>query len=77
MITQERTTTGISFLQREIMRQIPLDLLVEARDQFIHGRSERSICAILGVESELFHNALRLAVYEALWERGYFSNRDD
>lgn len=65
MITQERTTKGITYLQRKTMRRIPLCLLQEAYDRLMVGWRERSVCAFLGVDSELFNEVLRPAIAEA------------
>jgi len=51
---------------------MPLDLLEEAYHEMTVGRSESTVCGVLGTRPEMFEGVLRAALEEALWERRRF-----
>ena len=76
MLQQKIIDKGITRLQRKAIRRMPMRLLIEAFKQLQEGRDEHIICSFLGVNSAMFSGAIRWAIVEALWERGYFSFGD-
>jgi hypothetical protein len=68
-----RADRVVSRTHRTILRTLHIQLLEEAYSQLLGGYSEGFVCKTLGIDEELMDGALRSAIEEALWERGYFS----
>ena len=73
MITRARENRPVSRVHRRMLRTLPMCSLEEAYWQLTHGYGEDIVCSTLGVERDLMEGALRPALEEALWERGYFT----
>lgn len=72
MIARDRGDRTVGRTHRTVLRTLHIQLLEEAYSQLLRGYSEGLVCRTLGISEELMEGALRSAIEEALWERGYF-----
>jgi hypothetical protein len=64
----------VTRIHRRALRALSMGLLKKAHEQLVGGRNEGTVCSILKVSPRVMRGALRPALEEVLWERGYFSN---
>ena len=72
MLARRKPYRAVARIHRRTLRTIPSRSLVEAYRQIIDGYGESFACTTLGIDRSLVEGALRPALEEALWERGYF-----
>ena len=72
MLVKARENRAVTRVHRRMLRKLALCLLEEAYKQLLDGYAESFVCSTLGVECDRMEGALRPALEEALWERGYF-----
>ena len=61
----------ISVTERIITRNIPLWSLKSAYKQMMNSENHTDVCATLGIDPNVMNGTLKVAVEEALWERGH------